>query len=86
MDEKFRQSLEQLHTELEQTQPMDPETRQLLEHLMKDIQSALQDSTGSQHRYTALSQRLTDSVKRLEESHPNLVLSIGQVLDHLANV
>lgn len=86
MDEKFRQSLEQLHAELEQTQPMDPETRQLLEHLMKDIQSALQDPTASPHRYSALSQRLTDAVKRLEESHPNLVMSIGQVLDHLANV
>ncbi len=87
MDEKFRQSLEQLHAELEQTHSMDPDTRELLQHLMKDIQSALQDTgAASPHRYNALSQRLTDSLKRLEESHPNLVLTIGQVLDHLAQV
>ena len=87
MDEKFRQSLEQLHAELGQTHSIDPDTRELLQHLMKDIQSTLQDNEFASSRgYDSLSQRLTAAIKRLEESHPDLVLSIGQVLDHLANV
>lgn len=87
MDEKIRQSLEQLHAELEQTQSIDPATRELLEHLRKDIQAALQDpSPASPRRYNALSQRLTAALKQLEEAHPNLVLTIGQVLDHFAQV
>lgn len=87
MDEKFRQSLQQLHDELEQTKSVDPETRQLLEHLMKDIQSALKDSSGKlPRRNDAMGQRLQESIQRLEKSHPNLVLTLGRVLDHFAQV
>ncbi len=87
MDDKFRQSLEQLHAELEQTQSVDPETRQLLEHLMKDIQSTLRDSSGLlPRRDDAMGRRLAESIQRLEKSHPNLVLTLGRVLDHLAQV
>ncbi|MBI5032667.1 MAG: DUF4404 family protein [Chloroflexi bacterium] len=87
MDEKFRQSLQQLHDELEQTQAVDPETRQLLEHLMNDIRATLGDSSGKPpRRNDAMAQRLQESIERLEESHPNLVLTLGRVLDHLARV
>ena len=87
MDTKLAQSLQQLHTEIEQTHTIDPETRELLQHLATDIKSLLQDSTAATpHHYNTLSQRLADSVSRLEGSHPNLVLTIGQVLDHLAAV
>ena len=87
MDEKFRQSLQQLHDELEQTKSVDPETRQLLEHLMKDIQAMLGDSSGKlPRRDDAMGRRLQESIERLEESHPNLVLTLGRVLDHLAQV
>jgi len=84
MDEKLRQSLEQLHTELEQTQSLDDETRKLLEHLMQDIQTVLQSS--SPKSYALLGKRLRDAIQELQESHPSLVLTIGRVLDHLAQV
>ncbi len=87
MDEKFRQSLQQLHDELEQTKSVDPETRQLLEHLMKDIQSTLKDSSGKlPRRNDPMGRRMAESIERLEESHPNLVMTLGRVLDHLAQV
>jgi hypothetical protein len=84
MDEKLRQSLEQLHTELEQTQSLDDETHKLLEHLMQDIQTVLQSS--SPKSYALLGKRLRDAIQELQESHPSLVLTIGRVLDHLAQV
>lgn len=84
MDEKLRQSLEELHTELEQAQSLDDETRKLLQHLMQDIQSILRSSSPKQ--YASLDKRLRDAIQQLEESHPSLVLTIGRVLDHLAQV
>lgn len=84
MDEKLRQSLEELHTELEQAQSLDDETRKLLQHLMQDIQAILRSSSPKQ--YASLDKRLRDAIQQLEESHPSLVLTIGRVLDHLAQV
>ena len=87
MDEKFRQSLQQLHDELEQTKSVDPETRQLLEQLMKEIQATLKDSSGKlPQRNDPMGRRMAESIERLEESHPNLVMALGRVLDHLAQV
>jgi tRNA C32,U32 (ribose-2'-O)-methylase TrmJ len=87
MDTKLAQSLEQLHAELEQTKSIDPATRELLQHLAVDLQSILQDRNAvPPHRYNALSQRLNELIQRLEGSHPNLVLILGQVIDHLAQV
>lgn len=63
---------------------LDNETCQLLQHLMQDIQTVLQSS--SPKSYASLGQRLRDAIQALEESHPSLVLTIGRVLDHLAQV
>ena len=86
-NQNLRQALEQLHAELQRTDSTDPKTRELLQHLINDIQNVLQDTrTESPPRYDDLRQPLADSVKRLEDSHPSLVLTIGRVLDNLARV
>jgi GNAT superfamily N-acetyltransferase len=86
-DQNLRQSLERLHVELEQAHGLDPETRDLLRHLIGDIQTALQAPPAeSQNRYRALNERLADSIHALEDSHPNLVMTIGRVLDNLSEV
>lgn len=85
MDEqKLRDTITELHTQLEQAQSVDPATRDLIRHLSNDLQAVLRDT--SPQRYSGLGKRLTDSIQRLETSHPNLVLTIGRVLDHLAQV
>ena len=85
MDEqKLRETLAQLHTELEQAQSVDPNTRELLSHLMQDIQGVLVEESPT--GYSGLAKRLANAVQQLESAHPNLVLTIGNVLDHLANV
>lgn len=76
--------LEQLHAELENTKTIDPEARQLLEHLRSDIQAMLKEPNASTRR--SLNQRLNAALAQFEESHPSLTLTIQQVLDHLSNV
>ncbi len=85
MDKSVLQvKLEQLHAELENTKTLDPDSRQLLEHLMGDIQTMLREPNASIRR--SLNQRLNVAVAQFEESHPSLTLTIQQVLDHLAQV
>jgi ElaB/YqjD/DUF883 family membrane-anchored ribosome-binding protein len=83
----LRETLEQLHGELQQTKAVDASSRELLKHLMKDIQDVLDDSSAdSQKKYEPLTRRLQESVAHLEDSHPRLTLTIGRVLDNLAAI
>ena len=83
----LHEKLEQLHRELEHTQSVDESDREYLQHLMRDIQAILGESgRDKSSHYPSLTRRLTEAVGRLEESHPQLTLTIGQVLDHLAQV
>lgn len=86
MDDKseLREALERLHAELEQTQTVDDESRRLLRHLQGDIQSVLREPDAETR--ASLQVRLGTALARFEESHPNLVLTIQQVLDHMAQV
>lgn len=81
---QLREALERLHAELEQTKTVDPEARQLLQHLQNDIQAVLRKPNASS--WASLGRRLDDAVARLEETHPDLTLTIKQVLDNLAGV
>ncbi len=78
------ESLERLHAELERTETLDDETRQLLEHLDGDIRTVLKKPSASTR--ATLGKRLEAAVARLEDSHPQLTLAMQDVLDHLANV
>lgn len=80
----LRDDLERLHNELGQTRTVDPESRQLMRQLQNDIQTVLKEPTPSSR--ASLATRLNAAVGRFEESHPELTLTIKQVLDNLAEV
>lgn len=84
---QLRETLEELHAELERTRSVDEESRQKLQHLMNDIQAIL-DTSGEvpAHHYESLGDRLRESLEHFEDSHPRLTLSIGKVLDNLAAI
>ncbi len=87
MDEdrtELREALKRLHAELEQARMVDPESRQLLQHLQGDIQAVLKKPTPASR--ASLAARLDAAMAQFEESHPNLTLTIKQVLDNLAQV
>ncbi len=76
------QALKQLHSELEQTQSLDDETRDSLRHLVSDIQRLLQESgQPTAHRSQSLNERLNEALLQLEVSHPHLALNVERVLD-----
>ncbi len=83
---QLRQTLEQLHGELENAQSVDEETRQLLQHLMAEIQSLLKESNPTPQQYESLGGRLDTVMGQVESSHPGLTLTIKQLIDHLAQV
>lgn len=87
MDDKnsqLRGALERLHTELEQTQGIDEDSRVLLRHLDSDIQAVLKKPTAASR--ASLRKRLDAAMEHFEESHPALTLTIKQVLDNMAGV
>ncbi len=79
---QLHQTLTQLHAELEQTQVLDDESRQLLAHLQSDIQAALKEPSPTTHK--SLHDRLSAAVVHFEDSYPDLTLTLKQVLDNLA--
>ncbi len=81
---QLRQTLEQLHAELENTPVADDESRQLLEHLKNDIQAVLKEPNDSAR--ASLRERLDGAMDHFEDTHSDLTLTIKQVLDHLAQV
>jgi len=84
MDTQLRQKLTELHAKLEQTQMLDDESRQLLEHLQHDIQAVLNESNPSTRQ--SLRNRLSAAIAHWEISHPRLTLVLKQVLDNLAQI
>ena len=75
-------TLQNLHSELQQAQPADDKSREVISSLTQDVQGAL--ANPGQHH--TLRGRLEESVDHLEESHPQLTLAIGAVLDNLAAI
>ena len=84
MDSQLHQKLAELHAELEQTQMVDEDSRQLLAHLQHDIQAALEEPNPATRQ--SLRDRLDAAVARFENSHPDLTLTLKQILDNLAQI
>jgi hypothetical protein len=81
---KLTEKLEDLHDQLDKTSVTDDESRQLLQHLKGDIQTALVRPSPAAH--ASLRARLDMAAAHFEDSHPDLTLTLKQVIDHLAQV
>lgn len=85
MDQRpLRETLEQLHSQLENTESVDEESRQLLEHLMADVEDLI-DRDGEELKpedHTVID-HLRLSIRKFEVSHPSLTISMGHLLDIL---
>ena len=80
---QLEEKLVQLRAKLEETKPVDDESRELLEHLKSDIQTVLKEPNAAPD---SLRQRLGTALEKFEDSHADLTLAIMQVLDNLAEV
>jgi hypothetical protein len=87
MEQQLQERLKQLHTELQQVESVDDESRAILEKLGGDIRELIgspEDERAS--RYKGFGEGLRESIERFEASHPDLALTMGQLADMLAKI
>lgn len=83
---ELRENLERLHEELHDARSASSTDRELLAELASDIRRVLDEleESGSAARHQGLKDRLTESIYELEESHPQLVASLRNVVNYLS--
>ena len=85
-DDELRQLLEELHQKLESTDTMDEKGREMLDHLSKDIRSLLERTGHGERRDTSREiNRLEESIRHFEVTHPTLTATLSQMLNILNN-
>ena len=82
--DELSRHLAELQAELARTQSVDPKSRDLLEHVRRDIESVLERSDESGR--SSLRVRLEAAIEHFETSHPVLTATMGRVMDQLANL
>lgn len=84
-NQHLRETLEQLHTELQQSDSVDDRSRELLRDVMNDIHGILERTPGGA-RPESVATRLREAVGEFEETHPTLTEAVGRVVDALAKM
>jgi hypothetical protein len=84
--QELRDKLEELHRALRSAEAVGPESRELLEALVADIQRVLERDAREAHEPESLVERLREVVEEFEESHPTLTEAAGRVIDALAKM
>ncbi len=83
--EQLKNKLQQLYTELQQTEFVDEKSKVLLEKLRKEIQQVL-DRSDDDSWYSELFEKLEDEVEDLEETHPSIFSAIKNITTTLSNI
>lgn len=78
--EELADALEVVHRELTESDHLDAEEVEKLRATMKEIQSVLDQQNGTAD---SLSDQITGSARRFEESHPVLTKTLGRIADIL---
>lgn len=86
-DDELRTLLEELHRKIETTDRVDEKGRELLAHLSVDIRNLL-ERTGHDEKLRGNPweiNRLEESVRHFEVTHPSLTAALSQLLNILNN-
>jgi len=81
--DRLRQLVASLHQELGDAKSVDPESRQLMASLIRDIDRVL-DTPSSARPNEPLQDRLEELLLRFEARHPAIATSIHELIDALA--
>ena len=84
-DQNLRELLERLHNELEQTESIDEKGNEMLRHLDSDIHRRLERSGEEAAKDEPLVERLQDTIDHFETTHPNLTLTLSEMMTILSN-
>jgi hypothetical protein len=84
---KLQETLEGLRAELGAETSLDPQLRARLEHTVQQIQEAIERTEpGGQIASgdTSFTERLSESARHFEATHPEIAAALGRVMDALA--
>ncbi len=85
-NKELRESLEKLHIQLQNTENLDENSREVLEQLANDIQNALDRNRISEEEHKKLTENLKKSSRHFEASYPDLTESMNIVIHTLSNM
>jgi uncharacterized protein YaaN involved in tellurite resistance len=77
-------NLQELDAQLRELDSINPLDRELLSRLQSDIAAVLNRTQDDEDHYGGLTERLQESVARLEATHPRITLMMRQAIDSLA--
>jgi hypothetical protein len=84
---KLQETLEGLRAELGAETSLDPQLRARLEHTVEQIQAALDKTAPGSEIVTdgaTFTERLSESARHFEATHPDIAAALGRVIDALA--
>ena len=86
-NDELRKVLEELHQKIESTDSVDEQGREMLNHLSQDIRNLLgRTGHGERRRDTSKEiNRLEESIRYFEVTHPTLTATLSQMLNILNN-
>ncbi len=85
-NQELRKLLEQLHSEIDQTDSVDEKGRELLQALGNDIRELLARSAEEPSQaQPSMLERLENSISYLEVTHPTLTNTLSALLESLSN-
>jgi hypothetical protein len=84
-DPTLREQLEKLQNEIEQTEVTDEAGRERLRHLQADIRTLLERAEDEMDTDESMLERFEDSVEHFQETHPQLTMTISQMMTILSN-
>ena len=84
-DQNLREQLERLQSELEKTEVTDEAGRERIRHLQADIRTLLERSDDQMDTDESMLERFEESVEHFQETHPQLTMTISQMMTILSN-
>ena len=84
-DQNLREQLERLQSEIEKTEVTDEAGRERIRHLQADIRTLLERSDDQIDTDESMLERFEESVEHFQETHPELTMTISQMMTILSN-
>ena len=84
-DQNLREQLERLQSELEKTEVTDEAGRERIRHLQADIRTLLERSDDEIDTDDSMLERFEESIEHFQETHPQLTMTISQMMTILSN-
>ncbi len=82
--QRLRADLERLQQELGRSPGVEPQARELVAEIARDVEALLESRASSDDEKQTLVDRLRSAASHFEESHPSLTAAVGRIADALS--